>query len=80
MAVRKLATRSRGAQLLEGWRGSMSQADASRLFDIDPATYSKFESGRRRPGGRWMVRIEGLTRGAVPASSWWQPLHDEAAA
>lgn len=66
-------SKSRGAQLLVEWRGDMAQVDAAKLFDVDPATYNKFESGARRPGGRWSARIEALTSGHVPASSWWAP-------
>jgi len=51
----------------------MHQVEASRLFNLDPSTYGKFENGKRTPGGRWMVRIEMLTNGAVPASSWHLP-------
>jgi hypothetical protein len=51
----------------------MQQVDACKLLHLDPATYSRFESGARRPGGQWAARIEALTNGKVPASSWYQP-------
>lgn len=51
----------------------MQQVDACKLLGLDPATYSRFEGGVRRPGGWWAARIEALTGGKVPAASWYQP-------
>jgi hypothetical protein len=78
--VSKRVTRSLGATLLREWRGETAQAEVCKLFNVDPATYCKFESGARRPGGRWAARIEALTGGKVPASSWHHPAHAEALA
>lgn len=64
---------SLGPVLLRQWRGATSRVEVARRFGIDPAVYSKFERGRRRPGGRWAALIEEFTSGAVPAASWWQP-------
>lgn len=64
---------SRGAQLLEEWRGTATQAQACELLDVDPATYSRFENGVRKPAADVMVRIERLTDGKVTAKSWYEP-------
>lgn len=71
---------SQGAVLLREWRGQMQQVDACKLLALDPATYCRFESGARRPGGQWAARIERLTSGRVPASSWYEPPHAQAEA
>ncbi|MEX2716764.1 MAG: helix-turn-helix domain-containing protein [Candidatus Sigynarchaeota archaeon] len=60
-----------GAKLLRAWRGEMRQVDACKILQIDPATYNRFENGTRRPGGPRAARIEMLTNGQVPASSWY---------
>jgi hypothetical protein len=59
--------------LLRAWRGQLQQVDACKLIGLDPTMYSRFESGSRRPGGLWASRIEHLTSGSVPASSWYEP-------
>ena len=63
---------SKGSRLLRRWRGARSQADICKLLELDPATYCKFESGARRPGGVWATKIEQASRGLVPAVSWYQ--------
>lgn len=74
------ASLSQGAKLLREWRGETPQVDVCKLLDVDPATYCKFENGSRHVGGRWAARIEALTGGKVPASSWYQPAQSEAKA
>jgi hypothetical protein len=57
----------------------MTQLAAAELFGMNHEIYCRFEGGSRRPGGSWAARIEALTGGKVPASSWWQPPVSEAA-
>jgi hypothetical protein len=66
--------------LLREWRGETPQVQVCKLLDVDPATYCKFENGSRRPGGRWAARLEALTQGKVPSSSWYQPETSDAEA
>jgi hypothetical protein len=73
--VAKRVSFSQGTALLRTWRGDMQQVDACKLLGLDPATYCRFEGGVRRPGGQWAARIERLTNGLVPASSWYEPRH-----
>lgn len=64
---------SRGSQLLAEWRGVLDQKQACNLLDLDPASYSRFENGVRKPSAELMFRIEKLTDGRVPAKAWYQP-------
>lgn len=64
---------SRGSQLLEEWRGAAKQAQVCELLELDPATYSRFENGIRKPAADVMVRIDRLTDGKVYAKSWYEP-------
>lgn len=64
---------SRGAELLEEWRGKATQAEACELLSLDPATYSRFENGVRKPSAEVSFRIERLTDGKVYAKSWYEP-------
>lgn len=63
---------SRGAQLLREWRGERLAEDVRGLLGLDPATYSRFENGVRKPVAEIAVRIEKVTDGAVPATSWYE--------
>ncbi len=72
--------RSRGAQLLEEWRAGSEQSVACEILDLDPASYSRFENGVRKPSGEVGFRIERLTKGAVPATSWYEPAREKAKA
>jgi hypothetical protein len=64
---------SRGSQLLEEWRGGATQAKAAELLKLDPASYNRFENGKRRPSAHVGFDIERYTEGAVPAKSWYEP-------
>jgi len=64
---------SRGSQLLESWRGALTQKKASEFFEIDIATYNRFEHGKRRPSAELGFKIERMTDGRVPARSWYEP-------
>jgi len=59
--------------LLEEWRGEATQSDACKLLDLDTASYSRFENGKRKPSAEIGFRIERLTDGKVPAKSWYEP-------
>lgn len=63
---------SLGRKLLERWRGKREQNEIADLLGMDKVTYSRFENGVRRPGGRWAFKIEKVTKGAVPAGTWWR--------
>lgn len=67
---------SRGAQLLELWRGKRRQIDVLDLLDVDAASYNRFEHGKRRPPAEVGFHIEAATRGDVPAKSWYEPADD----
>lgn len=56
----------------------MQQVDACKLLGLAPETYNRFERGARRPGGQWAARIDAITHGKVPATSWYQPPRAEA--
>lgn len=72
MAKPKLTGMSRGAELLFKWRGDRKQEDVLALLgDMDVATLSRFENGVRKPSARLCFEVEGWTRGAVPAKSWF---------
>lgn len=73
------ATLSRGAQLLLEWRGNRQAKDVCELLGLDKASYSRFEHGIRIPPGEIAFRIEGVTRGSVPASSWYEAPQTQAA-
>ena len=60
----------RGAKLLETWRGVRHQQDVADLIGIDLARYNAWENDRARPGLDWAIRLEHVTKGAVPAKSW----------
>ena len=62
----------RGAQLLSSWREkiSVTQQEAADRIGVDLARYNAFENDRARPGLDWAVKIEQISRGAVPVSSW----------
>jgi DNA-binding transcriptional regulator YdaS (Cro superfamily) len=64
---------SRGSQLLAEWRGVLEQQQACDLLELDPASYSRFENGVRKPSAKGAFDIERLTDGAVPAIAWHQP-------
>ncbi len=66
------AVLSRGAELLTEWRGTRQAKDVCELLGLDQASYSRFEHGIRKPSGEVAFRIEGVTRGTVPASSWYE--------
>ena len=63
---------NRGAELLLEWRGDRQAKDVCELLGLDQASYSRFEHGVRKPSGEVAFRIEGVTRGVVPASSWYE--------
>ena len=65
--------RSRGAELLKGWRGDRTQEEVCRLLDIDHGAYCAFETGYRRPGLERAGEIEKGTDGAVPIQAWLEP-------
>jgi len=62
----------RGAQLLSSWREkiSVTQQEAADRIGVDLARYNAFENERARPGLDWAVKIEQISKGAVPVSSW----------
>jgi DNA-binding transcriptional regulator YdaS (Cro superfamily) len=71
-----MATRagySRGAQLLEEWRGDLSQVEACALLRVDTATYNRFEHGIRKPRTQLALEIERITNGKVTVESWFSP-------
>ncbi len=47
-----------------------SQSDIAMKFGISQAYLSQILSGKRRPSLDLAIRIERLTDGAVPATSW----------
>lgn len=64
---------SRGAQLLEVWRGERMQKEACEMLGLDTATYSRLENGVRKPTTETGIAIEEKTVGAVPIRSWYEP-------
>jgi DNA-binding XRE family transcriptional regulator len=62
----------RGAQLLRTWRTKqeVNQQEAADRIGVDLARYNAFENERARPGLDWAVKIEQISKGAVPVSSW----------
>lgn len=64
---------SRGAQLLELWRGDRMQKEACEQLGLDTATYSRIENGVRKPTTEACISIEEKTVGAVPIRSWYEP-------
>jgi DNA-binding XRE family transcriptional regulator len=64
---------SRGAQLLEAWRGKRAQAEAARLLELDKTAYNRFARGIRRPSTKLALQIERLTDGRVTVASWFKP-------
>lgn len=71
MATSSLA--SRGSQLLAEWRSDMTQTQAAAMLELDPASYNRFEHGKRRPSAEVSFKIERLTDGKVYAKSWYEP-------
>jgi len=71
--------KSRGSQLLEEWQGAATQQQAADLLNLDPASYSRFINGVRKPSGDLPFTIERVTKGHVPAESWYDPPLKEAA-
>jgi transcriptional regulator with XRE-family HTH domain len=74
-----------GASLLSQWRKDrgLSQVEACAIIDIDQGWYSKLEHGHRSPGRTLAVKIDRVTGGVVPVSSWDIPVpsasHDQEA-
>ena len=68
---------SLGAQLLRRWQGDLKSIHACELLGLDTATYSRFVTGIRKPSLEMSVRIERMTSGKVPATSWLDPPHTE---
>lgn len=62
---------SRGARLLETWRGEMSQRDAAVALGLtDGRHFAKLLSGEVGAGLEVAMRIQAATGGKVPASAW----------
>jgi transcriptional regulator with XRE-family HTH domain len=61
-----------GPELLKTWRVAegLKQQEAAEIIGIDLARYNAFEHERARPGLDWADRIEAVTKGAVPMTSW----------
>lgn len=75
------AGNSRGAQLLRQWQGANEGLAASKLLNLDTATYSRFVNGVRKPSAALCFRIEKLTDGVVRAGSWFElPIAEQPAA
>jgi hypothetical protein len=64
---------SRGSQLLEQWLGDRLHEDARKVLGLDPATFSRFLNGVRRPVFDVAFDIEERTGGIVYAKSWREP-------
>jgi hypothetical protein len=63
---------SKGSLLLAKWRGERTQVLAASVLELDVVTYNRFEHGVRRPRASKGFEIERLTKGAVPAKSWYE--------
>ena len=64
---------SRGSQLLQEWQVGLKSQQAADILALDEATYSRFRNGIRKPSGEIGFRIEQITKGRVPATSWYEP-------
>lgn len=63
---------SRGAELLKKWRGKRKQSDVLSLLGVEAANYSRYETGERKPPAEVGLRIDRVTGGRVPYSSWYE--------
>lgn len=57
----------------------MQQQKAAEILVVDPVSYHRYEKGIRKPTAEVAARIEKLTNGAVPATSWYEPVFSPAA-
>lgn len=71
--MRRACGHSRGSQRLLGWRGNRQAVEVLDLLGLDAASYSRFENGIRKPPAAIGARIELVTAGEVPATSWYDP-------
>lgn len=72
--------RTRGACLLRTWRlrSRLTQHQAAVKLDLSEPPYNKFETGKKKPGRMWSVRIAEGTDGSVPVEAWDQkPSRDD---
>lgn len=60
----------KGSELLRRFRGKRNQVQTAAALQLDQGQYSYYENGKKTPGLATALRIERLTSGAVPASSW----------
>lgn len=64
--------RKAGSELLKGWleENEVSYAQFAKMADCCKATVGHLRNGHLRPGLDLAVRIERVTKGDVPATSW----------
>jgi DNA-binding transcriptional regulator YiaG len=67
---------TKGAALMRLFRErtGMSQREVSRQCGVAPTLCRDWEMGARRPSEETAARISVFTNGAVPASSWREPV------
>lgn len=63
---------SLGAHLLREWRTSrnLTQTEMAAKLGVDMVKVSKFECGAGKPGRSTAARIDKVTEGRVPFTSW----------
>lgn len=63
---------NKGAELLVDWRekNDLTQGAAAVMMETYPSKLSRWECGRVVPGLKNAVKIDKVTKGAVPAESW----------
>lgn len=57
---------------LRAWRveHNVTQTAAAKAVGVRQGSWCEWESGNRRPSVHHAVRIEALTKGALPAAIW----------
>lgn len=70
----------RGSKKLKAWRGDRSQAELARRIGTEQGTWSAWERNKKRPGVRYAVALEKLTKGKVRADDWSGMTDNEAKA
>lgn len=78
MRMRTSRQHSRGSQRMREWRGDRKQIDVLPVLGLVAPAYSRFEGGRRKPTAPIAARIELVTGGFVPATSWYEPVAADA--
>lgn len=62
---------------LKAWRESRSltQKEAALLVGVSQPNFSEWEAGIIKPGLRFALALEKMTKGAVPAAGWVEAPH-----